>query len=423
MDPTDEVSYDRLRLAQWLTGQARDPRMPRRDLLHLFAAATGGAALAGAVAGGAAPAAADTPAPPIVKPTPPELFYLYGSNAEMRWEAMAGLGYLTPIDRFFVRDHTLTPTIDAASWRLQLFGDGLHGAPTAAAPIEFDYHRLRRLPAESRTAIVECTGNGRSFFTTQQGQSVTGTAWKLGAVGVAAWRGVRLSTVLRAAGLRHDAVDVMPEGLDPDYVVNGVDLGHVRRPLPVAKALDDVLLAYEMNGRPLPADHGYPVRVLVPSWIGISSIKWVGRIEVSRTPLFSAWNTQYYRLFGPAYPADGAPIDRQVVKSAFELPWPAQLPAGQLHRVHGRTWSGNGRIRHVEVSTDGQTWRPATPVGGSAPTGWQRWQFAWRPAATGAYTLRARAVDQTGAGQPEETPYNTLGYLFDAVVEHPVTVA
>ncbi|WP_239134368.1 sulfite oxidase [Rugosimonospora africana] len=392
--------------------------MSRRALMRLLASAGVGSILTGATA---RPAAADPP--PIVKPTPPDLFYVYGSNAEMRWEAMAGQGYLTPTDRFFVRDHTSTPSIDADKWRLQLFGTGLHHAPTADNPIEFSYRDLLRLPTESRVAFVECTGNGRSFFTTQQGQTVSGTAWKLGAVGVASWRGVRLSTVLRAAGLRHDAVDVMPEGLDPDYVVNGVDLGHVRRPLPIDKALRDVLLAYEMNGRPLPVDHGFPVRVLVPSWAGISSIKWVGRIEVSTFPLFSAWNTQYYRLFGPTYPAEGTAVSRQVVKSAFELPWPAQFQTGRTHLLSGRSWSGNGRIGRVEVSTDGgHTWRRASFVGGSAEAGWQRWRVAWRPTATGSHTLKARATDVIGIRQLDQTPFNTLGYLFDAVVDHPVTV-
>lgn len=370
---------------------------------------------------GAAPAAADGP---IVKPLPPEWFDVYGSNAEMRWDAMAGQGYLVPIDRFFVRDHTSTPLLDAGSWRLRVFGTGLRGAPTAESPVEFGYQQLRRLPASTLTAFVECAGNGRSFFTTQQHQTVSGTAWKLGAVGVARWRGVRLVTVLAAAGLTGDAVDVMAQGLDPDYVTGGVNLGPVRRPLPVAKALHDVLLAYEMNGEPLPPDHGFPVRLIVPGWIGVASIKWLGQLHVSATPLFSPWNTQFYRLFGPDYPTDGAPIGRQVVKSAFELSWNATLPAGHDHVLRGRSWSGNGPIAHVEVSTDGGTrWRRATPMGTSAPHGWQRWHLRWRPDGPGPYTLKARATDVTGAIQPDEATYNTLGYLFDAVVAHPVTVA
>ena len=207
---------------------------------------------------------------------------------------------------------------------------------------------------------MECAGNGRSFFTSQQGQSVSGTAWRLGAVGVARWRGVRLSTVLRHAGLKPEAVDVLPQGLDADFVTGGVNLGPVRRPLPIGKALDDVLLAYEMNGAPLPPDHGFPVRLVVPGWIGISSIKWLGSIEVSAQPLFSPWNTQFYRLFGPGYPADGELIGRQVVKSAFELAWNARIPAGTRTVLRGRSWSGTAPIRTVEVSTDGgHTWRRA----------------------------------------------------------------
>ena len=149
---------------------------------------------------------------------------------------------------------------------------------------------LRRAPAAGsarRTAAIECAGNGRSFFTSQQGTPATGSQWGLGAVGVARWRGVPLGAVLDRAGITRRAVDVMPEGLDATVVADGVDQGHVRRPLSVGKALDDVLLAYEMNGAPLPPDHGLPVRLVVPGWVGIASIKWLGRIEVSDRPLFS----------------------------------------------------------------------------------------------------------------------------------------
>jgi DMSO/TMAO reductase YedYZ molybdopterin-dependent catalytic subunit len=418
----DEARYDALRAAQWLSGQARGDGITRRDLIRL-SAGTGLMAVP-ALAPHEATAQAAATTGPIVKPLPPELFYVYGSNAEMRWEAMSGEGDVVPIDRFFVRDHTSTPLLDADTWRLRLFGTGLSGAPTLDNAIEFSYQQLRELPAESLTAFVECAGNGRSFYTTQQNQSVSGTAWKLGAIGVARWRGVRLSTVLKLAGLTRSAVDVLPQGLDPDYVTGGVNLGPVRRPLPVRKALRDVLLAYEMNGEPLPPDHGFPVRLIVPSWIGISSIKWVGQIEVADTPLFSPWNTQFYRLFGPGYPTDGTLITRQVVKSAFEVAWGAQFAAAQQHVLRGRSWSGGGSIRRVEVSTDGgATWRHARPVGPAQEDAWQRWEVSWRPTEPGAYTLRARATDSTGASQPDEAPYNTLGYLFSGVVNHPVTVA
>jgi DMSO/TMAO reductase YedYZ molybdopterin-dependent catalytic subunit len=364
------------------------------------------------------------PAGPIVKPLPPELFTVFGTNAETKWEALRNTGFHTPIDRFFVRNHTATPTIDASTWRLRLHGSGLRDHPTAERPVEFSYAQLRAMPAHELSAFIECAGNGRSFFAAQQGQSSSGTAWKLGAVGVARWRGVRLSTVLRRAGLTADAVDVMPTGLDNHFVADNVDLGPVRRPLPVAKAMHDVLLAYEMNGEPLPPDHGFPVRVVVPSWVGIASIKWVGDIEVAAQPLASPWNTQYYRLFGPDHPTEGsAPLTRQVVKSAFELPWPASLAVGRRRLLTGRSWSGNGAVRRVEVSVDGgRSWRSARPRGGTTRSSWLRWQLPWRPDATGAYELLARATDDTGVSQPDVAPYNSLGYLFGAVVRHPVTV-
>ena len=206
---------------------------------------------------------------PIVKPLPPEWFVDYGNNAEMRWDAVAELGYRIPNDRFFVRDHTTTPLIDAETWRLRVFGAGLHGAPDLGHAVEFGYDQIRSLPSTEFDASIECAGGGRHFFDAQQGTPTPGSQWALGAIGVATWRGVRLAEVLRRAGIRDDAVDVMPQGLDDRLVIDGVDYGHVRRPLPVAKALGDTLLAYEMNGQPLPKEHGYPARLLIPGIYGM----------------------------------------------------------------------------------------------------------------------------------------------------------
>ncbi|BCJ46470.1 sulfite oxidase [Actinoplanes ianthinogenes] len=405
----DEAAYDETRLRDWLAGRARG--FSRRDLFALAAAV--GAGAAGLPSSPAAAAGS-----PIVKPLPPELFRVLGTNAETKWSALKDQGYLVPVDRFFVRNHTSTPIIDAATWSLEVSGSGLRGDAA-----HFTLADLRRLPAQTHTVAVECAGNGRGYYSSQQGQTVSGTAWGLGAVGVARWRGVRLSTVLRRAGVRRDAVDVQPIGLDPNFVSGGVDLGPVRRPFPIAKAFDDVLLAYEMNGEPLPADHGHPVRVIVPHWIGIASIKWAGRIEVSAEPLFSPWNTQFYRLFGPEFPAEGRPFDRQVIKSASELEPGTTVAAGHRVRLTGRSWSAGGRIRRVEVSTDGgATWRHARFTGPSRDGAWQQWELDWRPAA-GAYELLARATDVHGNTQPDVARYNTLGYLFDAVVRVPVSAA
>ncbi|MFD5554124.1 sulfite oxidase [Streptomyces sp. NPDC127068] len=421
MPITPEHRYDHLRLRQWLDGRARADGVARRDLFRLLGASAAlsalPTALQTALPGAAAPAHA---AAGIRKPLPPEWFTVRGTNAETKFDALAGTGYHTPNERFFVRNHTSTPALAPDDWTLTVWGSGLRGDPAV-----FGLDDLRALPAVTRSAVVECAGNGRSLFASQQGQSVSGTAWTLGAIGAARWRGVRLADVLRRAGIRRDAVDVMPRGLDAEYVTpDGASLGRVRRPLPAAKALDDVILAYEMNGEPLPPDHGSPVRVVVPSWIGIASIKWVGDVEVSAEPLYSPWNTSFYRLWGATHPAEGSPpLTRQTLKTALELPWNARLPAGERHRVTGRSWSGAGGVVRVETSVDGgHHWRSARLLDPPRRAGWVRWHTDWRPVVPGPAVLLARATDTTGRTQPLSTAHNTQGYLFDAVVRHPVTV-
>jgi DMSO/TMAO reductase YedYZ molybdopterin-dependent catalytic subunit len=385
--------------------------LSRRELLALAAASA--PLLAGARPG----LARAQSAAPIVKPLPPEWFVRLGTNAEMRWEAMRDQGYTVANQRFFVRNHTATPRIDPSTYRLDLFGSGLR------RPRAFSLGDLHRLPSRELTAFIECAGNGRSFFASQQGTPAAGSAWKLGAIGVARWRGVPLAEVLERAGVRHGAVDVMPEGLDATVVTDGVDYGHVRRPLPIGKALDDALLAYEMNGDELPPDHGAPLRLVVPGWVGVASVKWVGRIEVSDRRLASPWNTKWYRMTGPSYPPDSPPLAEQAVKSAFELPWDATLRAGRRHVRRGRSWSGAGAIRRVEVSTDGgATWRAARLRRPDLPGAWVRWELPWAPRKAGSHELLARATDTKGRCQPAAVPFNDGGYLFWAVVRHPVRV-
>ncbi|WP_433361054.1 sulfite oxidase [Streptosporangium sp. CA-115845] len=399
----------------------RAGQIPREALDRLRPAAVDGRTLDDSTGDSADDkgASGDDPSTPgIVKPLPPELFVEHETNAEMRWDAMGDIGFHVPNDRFFVRNHTSTPIIDTATWRLRLHGTGL------SAPRSFGYEELLAMPAVTRDVAIECAGNGRSLFTVQQHQEVIGTPWQLGGIGVARWRGVPLATVLERSGITPDAVDVMARGLDPAYVADGVDYGRVRRPIPAAKALRDVILAYEMNDEPLPPDHGHPVRLVVPGWIGLASVKWVGDIEVSTSPLSSPWTTEFYRMFGDAYPPQGgAPLTTQGVRSAFELPWNATLVAGRPYVLRGRSWSGNGRIADVEVSLDGgATWQRAPLRGPHVASTWTRWQVTWRPAETGRHFLLARATDETGAVQPSHTTHNDFGYLFDAVVRHPVTV-
>jgi sulfane dehydrogenase subunit SoxC len=323
----------------------------------------------------------------------------------MRWEVMQGRGYTVPNELFFVRNHTKTPHVNPTTWRLRIDGSGVSN------PIELTYDEILALPAVSERKFIECAGNGRSFFSTYNGQTASGTPWKLGAIGVAEWTGVRLSTLLERAGVKPTAVDVMPWGLDSLAV---------RRPIPIDKALaDDTLLVYAMNGATLPEDHGFPARLLVPGWVGVANIKWVGRIEVSEEPLLSPWNTTTYRLFGGAYP-DSPLLTNQLVKSAFELPWGATLPAGP-RTLTGRSWSGAGLIKHVEVSVDGSTtWRRAELQRPNIPMAWARWSIPWNPL-PGEHRLRARATDDKGNRQPDSVPFNTQGYLYWAVVDHPIT--
>jgi DMSO/TMAO reductase YedYZ molybdopterin-dependent catalytic subunit len=362
-------------------------------------------------------------APAILKPLPPEWFVDYGSNAEMRWDSVRPRDHLTTQERLFVRNHTVTPSIDAATYELRIHGDGLREPRGADDPVVLRLRDLHALPRTTLVATHECTGNGRSFFATQQGTPATGTQWTLGAVGTVRWEGVRLRDVLRRIGLDRRAVSIQATGLDPDYVSGGTNYGPVRRPFPVTKALDDALLAWGMNGEPLLPDHGFPLRLVLPGWVGIGSIKWLGSLEVSQHELTSPWNTTWYRMTGGDYPLDTPPLTTSPVRTAWELPWQAELPARRDLVLTGRSWSGAGPVRRVEVSVDGgETWSRARVERHAHQQGWTQWSYRWSRPRPGGHEILARATDVAGRTQPLETPYNTNGYFFDAVVRHPVTV-
>ena len=395
---------------------------PTRRGFLTAAAAVGGAALAPASIWRAAPASAT--APFILKPTPPAYFKDFGTNAEMLWSSVDPSAYITPQSRLFVRNHSRTPQIDRSTYALRLFGDGLATARTEGEALSLSLDDLQRLPHHELTAVVECTGNGRSLFKEQQGQTVSGTAWTLGAVGTVRWRGVRLRDVLASVGLSPEAVSIQATGLDDPFVSGGTDHGRVRRPFPVEKALDDALLAWGMNGEDLLPDHGFPLRLVLPGWVGIASIKWLGSLEVSTTQLSSPWNTTFYRMVGPDWPTDSPPLTVNPVRSAWELARDQVLPARPV-TLTGRSWSGAGRISRVEVSLDGgASWRPAVLDRRSREDqGWTQWSVRWGNPRPGRHELLARATDETGRTQPLVAAYNTQGYFFDAVVRHPVRVA
>jgi sulfane dehydrogenase subunit SoxC len=405
---TREEDYLQSRADEYVWRRAKEMGVSRRRFLQTLAAAGAAAAFSGR---SIPKARAQTAPTTVIKPTPKELFNDFGSNKEMRWENMYERGFVVPNELFFVRNHTRTPVVDAKQWRLKLEGSGIQ------KPIELSYDEVLSLPSVSVIRYIECAGNGRSFFEAAYGKKADGTQWKLGAVGVAEWTGVPLAEILDRAAIKKSATDVMPEGLD--------DL-KVRRPLSVAKATEaDTLLVYAMNGQPLPADHGFPVRMLVPGWIGVANIKWVGRIEVSEKPLFSNWNTDTYVLIGPDYkpepPAKGPILSNQNIKSALELPWGGEVSAAR-RLVRGRTWSPFGKIAKVEYSLNqGKSWQTTRLREANVGAAWVRWDFDWEPK-PGKHTIRVRATDEKGNTQPDTVPFNQQGYLYNAVVDHPITV-
>src|SRR5262245_54422225 len=365
---------------------------------------------AAAVAAGpqiAAPAAAQSPAP-HVKPLPPAVFIDHGLNKETRLETLPG--YLTPASHFFVRNHTPTPVIDARTWRLRIEGNAVE------RPLEIGFEDLLRLPSRSVISFVECAGNGRGFFGEFMGKVASGTQWRLGGIGVSEWTGVPLGAVLDMARVRKETPrDIL------NVLVEGLDSVKVNRPMSLAKALeDDTLLAYAMNGSPLPADHGFPLRAIVPGWVGINNVKWVGRIEVRNSVIDVPTTTSTYVLDGPDYPSKVV-LRLQTIKSAVALPWGATLPAGR-QRVRGFAWSPVGRVAKVEYSLDrGTTWQPATLREPNIPRAWVRWDFEWdtRP---GEHVIVTRATDDQGGTQPAHIPWNAQGYGYNVPVPHPVKI-
>src|SRR5882762_7651621 len=375
---------------------------------RFLAAGAAGAAILAARSEAAAQAPAATPKL-HVKPVPAEVFIDHGINQETRLETLRG--YLTPARQFFVRSHAATPVLDLRTWQLRVEGNALQ------RPVELGFDDLLRLPSRSVTCFVECAGNGRGFFTELMGKVASGTQWHFGGIGVAEWTGVPLGAVLDLAGVRRDTPrDIL------NVLVEGLDSVKVNRPMSLAKAFeDDTLLAYAFNGEPVPPDHGFPVRAIVPGWVGINNIKWVGRIEVRNSVIDVPTTTRTYVLEGPDYP-NTVVLRQQTIKSAVALPWGATLAVGR-HRVRGFAWSPAGRISRVDVSLDrGTTWQPAALREPNIARAWTRWELEW-DARPGEHVILTRATDDQGNSQPTSIPWNAQGYGYNVPVPHPVTVA
>jgi len=324
--------------------------------------------------------------------------------------------WITPIDQFFVRSHMSRPAVDLAKWRLSVGGE-------VAAPLTLTMDELKKFPAAEVVSVLECAGNGRSFYR----PIVPGMQWTNGAVGNGRWRGVRLADVLKKAGLKTSAKQILfngadtPPGTMPDFM----------RTVPVHKALDpDTLLAFEMNGETLPASHGFPLRLIAPGWAGDSWAKWVTNIEALDKDHDGFWMKTAYRYpvrtIAPGTavdPADLKPVETIRVKSVIAGPLDNSASSSGPVRIHGVAWAGESPVVRVDVSTDsGRTWRAATLGRDRARYAWRLWESTWTPPGPGSYVLMARATDAAGMTQPIAGDWNPSGYLWNAVQQVRVQV-
>ena len=404
----------------WLV--ARSSGISRRRFLQLLSVG-GAAAVLAACSGIGLPQSSDSDAAGVSAPgqdefpgwfKDPEPFIQRKASLEARLENMQGV--ITPNRLFFVRNNSASIDIDSDSWRLTVEGDAV------ANPLELSLRDIRIMPSRTLVSYLECAGNHRAMFNLVNGQEAQGTQWERGAIGNGEWTGARLSDVLERACITGDAASVLLVGLDRDSPEEGF-----RRVMPIDKAMhSDTILAYALNGETLPRDHGYPLRVVTPGWVGSSWIKWLGQVIVSSEQQWTRNNTTSYVLTGDDYQpegeADGLVVTTQSIKSALALPWPAELGVGR-HLFHGYAHSPHGSITKVEWSTDsGANWKTANIEESQLRYSWVRFEFAW-DARPGEYTLMTRATDSVGNAQPDSVPFNSKGYLFNQPLPHPIRVS
>jgi DMSO/TMAO reductase YedYZ molybdopterin-dependent catalytic subunit len=328
-----------------------------------------------------------------------------------------GLNFSTPLalvkrtvvdnPLFFLRSNNPPPSLAFADWQVRIEG-------RVKQPFTLDLAALKALPSTTQEVWLECAGNSRKRWN-PPGE---GNQWDDQAISDARFTGVPLATILERAGVEDDAIEVVATGYDVD--ANGT---HFQRGLPLEVARDPgVLLVYAMNDQPIPAPNGGPVRLLVPHWAGIASVKWPSRIEVVNSPFKGYYNAERYVMVD-ANGRTTATVREMPVKSV--VAWPnegEQIPAG-AHTVFGFAWSGYAAIDRVEVSTDDQrTWSPARLTRGDGVLAWTRWEFVWTPSGRGSARFAVRAIDAAGNTQPKQAPWNKFGYQMNAVLTRTVSV-
>ena len=323
----------------------------------------------------------------------------------------------TPNRAFFVRYHLAAiPEVAAATWKLEV------GGPSAASPYMLDLETLKRdFPAVEIAAVCQCSGNRRGLFDPH----VAGVEWGAGAMGNARWKGARLKDILAKAGIRADAVEIVLDGADgpvlpatPDFV----------KSLPLAKALDEnTLVAYEMNGEPLPHWNGFPARVVVPGWTATYWVKHVTSLHAVAKPFDGFWMKSAYRIPKGRFPVIdrfltqetdvNTPITDMVVNSVVtNLAMGQQVPAGQPLTVKGVAWDGGSGIARVDVSLDGgRSFAEATLGPDHGRFSFRGFTYTATPATRGALTVLARASSRAGAAQTFELIHNPAGYHHNVV--------
>lgn len=312
---------------------------------------------------------------------------------------------VTPPELFYVRSHFAEPDLDPETWQLEVTG-------AVEQPFTLSLAELRAFPSHEVSATLECAGNNRSNFAPLP----KGEPWGPGAVSSALWSGISLRAVLDRAGVRSSAVEVLFEGADgatdgPRYTDRTFD-----RALPISTALNsDTLIAFEQNNKPLPRAHGGPIRLIVPDWYGVASVKWLRRIVVLEQPFTGYFQKERYILQRPGHAVD-EPLTTMRVKSRITSPLNnAVLPPGR-HRITGTAWSGEGAITRVEISVMAEgEWYEARLLGEPIPHTWQQWEWEWEPSMTGRHALRVRATDSQGNIQPDLAEWNRHGYANNSI--------
>jgi DMSO/TMAO reductase YedYZ molybdopterin-dependent catalytic subunit len=325
-------------------------------------------------------------------------------NSETPLESVRS--WVTPNRLFFVRNHFAVPQLTLDGWQLRI--SGLVDRPAA-----WSWDELTALPERTVFATVECAGNGRSFLK----ERAAGVQWGAGAIGHAEWTGVPLRLVLEQAGIQNNAVEVLFEGWDEGSEADHPEPMNFARSLPLAKALHpDTLLAYRMNGELLEPSHGFPLRLFVPGWYGVASVKWLKRMEVLARPFRGYFQSTKYtvRQQGPRG-VETVVVGPMAVKSEIIRPASGAALGVGTNRLFGVAWAGEDAVARVEISTDGgQNWNLADLVGPSAAYSWTLWEYLWEAAEPGEYALLARAISSSGQVQPAEHDALLGGYMIHA---------